>query len=64
MNFLAGLTSGRPLPGLSRSARLIHLATDKAQYAFGIKQAVYLASRLNHPRVSVLDFGVGTGHSS
>jgi hypothetical protein len=36
-------------------------ALEKAQYAFGIKQAVYLASRLNHPRVSVLEFGVGTG---
>lgn len=36
-------------------------ALEKAQYAFGIKQAIYLASRLNHRRVSVIEFGVGSG---
>lgn len=41
--------------------RLSMGALEKAQYAFGIKQAIYLASRLNHKKVSVLEFGVGTG---
>jgi hypothetical protein len=36
-------------------------ALERAEYAFGVKQAIYLASRLNHRRVSVLEFGVGTG---
>ena len=36
-------------------------ALEKAQYAFGVKQAIYLASRLNEPRVSVIEFGVGAG---
>jgi hypothetical protein len=42
--------------------RLAMQALDKAQYAFGIKQAIYLASRLNHSKVSVLEFGVGAGN--
>lgn len=41
--------------------RLSMEALEKAQYAFGIKQAIYLASRLNHKRVSVIEFGVGAG---
>jgi hypothetical protein len=41
--------------------RLAMQALEKAQYAFGIKQAIYLASRLNHRRVAVIEFGVGTG---
>lgn len=36
-------------------------ALDRAQYVFGIMQAMYLASRLDLSRVSVLEFGVGTG---
>lgn len=42
--------------------RLSLQALEKAPYAFGIQQAIYLASKLNHPRVSVLEFGVGTGN--
>lgn len=41
--------------------RLSMEALEKAQYAFGIKQAIYLASRLNQERVTVIEFGVGTG---
>jgi len=41
--------------------RLGMQALEKAQYAFGIKQAIYLAARLNRTRVAVLEFGVGTG---
>lgn len=42
--------------------RLAMQALEKGEYAFGIKQAVYLASRLEHSRISVLEFGVGTGN--
>jgi hypothetical protein len=42
--------------------RLSLQALEKAPYAFGIRQAMYLASRMNHPRVSALEFGVGTGN--
>jgi hypothetical protein len=34
---------------------------DRPQYAFGVKQAVYLASKLRHSKVSVIEFGVATG---
>ena len=32
-----------------------------AQYAFGVKQAIYLASKLKHPKVTVIEFGVASG---
>jgi hypothetical protein len=41
--------------------RLAMQALEKAQYAFGIRQAIYLASRLKHSRVAVIEFGVGAG---
>lgn len=41
--------------------RLAMQALEKAQYAFGIRQAIYLASRLGHSRVAVIEFGVGAG---
>ena len=41
--------------------RLSLLALDRAQYAFGVKQAIFLASKLGHRSVSVIEFGVGTG---
>lgn len=41
--------------------RLSLQALDRPQYAFGVKQAIYLASRLKLPRVSVIEFGVATG---
>lgn len=41
--------------------RLALNALDRPQYAFGVKQAIYLASKLKHPKVSVIEFGVGTG---
>lgn len=41
--------------------RLAMQALEKAQYAFGIRQAIYLASRLSHSRVAVIEFGVGAG---
>jgi hypothetical protein len=41
--------------------RLSLLALDRPQYAFGVKQAIYLASRLGHRSVSVIEFGVGAG---
>lgn len=41
--------------------RLAMQALDRAQYAFGIQRAIFLASRLKQPSVSVLEFGVGTG---
>jgi hypothetical protein len=41
--------------------RLAMEALERGEYAFGIKQAIYLASKLKHPRVSVLEFGVGAG---
>lgn len=42
--------------------RLSLQALERAQYAFGIRQAMYLASKLNHSRVSALEFGVGGGN--
>jgi len=41
--------------------RLALQALDKPEYAFGVKHAIDLASKLNHRRVSVVEFGVGTG---
>jgi hypothetical protein len=41
--------------------RLSLQALERGAYAFGIRQAIYLASKLKHPRVSVLEFGVGEG---
>jgi hypothetical protein len=41
--------------------RLALNALDKPEYAYGVQQAIYLASRLNHRRVSVIEFGVGRG---
>lgn len=41
--------------------RLAVQALDRPQYAFGVKQAIYLASKLKHPKVSVIEFGVGAG---
>jgi hypothetical protein len=41
--------------------RLSLQALDRPQYAFGVKQAIYLASRLKHSSVSVIEFGVGAG---
>src|SRR6202012_5987758 len=41
--------------------RLSMQALDRPQYAFGVKQAVLLASRLKLPKVSVIEFGVATG---
>ena len=41
--------------------RLALLALDRAQYAFGVKQAIFLASRLGHRSVSVIEFGVAAG---
>jgi hypothetical protein len=41
--------------------RLALQALDRPQYAFGVHQAILLASRLKHPRVSVLEFGVARG---
>jgi hypothetical protein len=36
-------------------------ALDRPQYAFGVKQAIYLASKLKHTKVSVIEFGVAAG---
>lgn len=41
--------------------RLSLQALDRPQYAFGVKQAVYLASKLKHRKVSVIEFGVAGG---
>jgi hypothetical protein len=41
--------------------RLSLEALDRPQYAYGVKQAVYLASKLNYKKVSVIEFGVATG---
>jgi len=41
--------------------RLSLQALDRPQYAFGVKQAIYLASKLKHSKVSVLEFGVAAG---
>lgn len=41
--------------------RLAIQALDRLEYAFGVKQAVYLATRLSLPSVSVIEFGVAGG---
>ncbi|MEO8194749.1 MAG: hypothetical protein ABI681_12935 [Gemmatimonadales bacterium] len=41
--------------------RLDFQALEKNQYAFGVRQAIYLASKLNHRSVSVIEFGVDRG---
>jgi hypothetical protein len=41
--------------------RLSMQALDRPQYAFGVKQAIYLAAKLKHPKVSVIEFGVAGG---
>ena len=41
--------------------RLSLQALDWPQYAFGVKQAIYLASKLKHPKVSVIELGVASG---
>jgi len=41
--------------------RLAPQALDRPMYVFGAKQAVYLASRLKLPSVSVIEFGVAGG---
>ncbi|HTA68090.1 MAG TPA: hypothetical protein VK776_07420 [Bryobacteraceae bacterium] len=41
--------------------RLSLQALDRPQYAFGVKQAIYLASKLKYPKVSVIEFGVASG---
>lgn len=41
--------------------RLSLQALERPQYAFGVKQAVYLAKRLKHRKVSVIELGVATG---
>jgi hypothetical protein len=41
--------------------RLSLQALDRAEYAFGVKQAVSLASKLKLPKVSVIEFGVAGG---
>lgn len=41
--------------------RLAMQALDRPQYAFGVHQAIYLASKLNLSRVSVIEFGVADG---
>lgn len=41
--------------------RLAIDALDRPQYAFGVKQAIYLATKLKLPKVSVIEFGVAAG---
>ena len=41
--------------------RLALGALDRPQYAYGVKQAIYLASKLKLPAVSVVEFGVAEG---
>src|SRR4029077_15658980 len=41
--------------------RLSLQALDRPHYAFGVKQAIYLASRLKYPKVSVIEFVAATG---
>lgn len=41
--------------------RLAIQALERPEYAFGVKQAVYLATRLKLPSVSVVEFGVAGG---
>lgn len=41
--------------------RLAMQALDRPEYAFGVKQAVYLATRLKLPAISVVEFGVAGG---
>ncbi len=45
----------------SLELRLAMQALVRAEYAFGVLQSIYLASRLNQARVSVIEFGVATG---
>jgi hypothetical protein len=42
--------------------RLAMQALERAEYAFGVRQAIYLAAKLKHSRVSVLEFGVASGN--
>jgi hypothetical protein len=41
--------------------RMAMQALDRTEYAFGVKQAVYLAAKLKIPAVSVIEFGVARG---
>jgi hypothetical protein len=41
--------------------RLALQALDRPEYAFGVKQAIHLATKLKHRKVSVIEFGVATG---
>lgn len=41
--------------------RLALQALDRPHYAYGVKQAIFLASSLKHPKVSVIEFGVAGG---
>ncbi len=41
--------------------RIAMQALDRPEYAFGVRQAIYLASRLKLDRVSVIEFGVARG---
>jgi hypothetical protein len=45
----------------SLNFRMAMQALDRTEYAFGVKQAVYLAMKLNLPSVSVVEFGVAEG---
>jgi hypothetical protein len=45
----------------SLNFRLSLQALETPQYAFGVKQAVYLAKKLKHSTVSVIEFGVANG---
>ena len=42
--------------------RLALQALERPEYAFGVKQAIYLAAKLKHPKVSVIEFGVASGN--
>ena len=41
--------------------RLALQALERPEYAFGVKQAIYLASKLKHSKVGVTEFGVASG---
>ena len=41
--------------------RLAMGALDRPHYAFGVNRAIYLASKLQQPKVSVIEFGVAEG---
>jgi hypothetical protein len=41
--------------------RLAMQSLERPQYAFGVRQAIYLASRLGLKRVGAIEFGVGGG---